>query len=148
MRTRLLILTLLLALAVPAVPVHAQNTSTTMMALVSSPQFTNRLQYLGAQVAKEVLEEAASASANGVIPAYTAACHTRRVALARAFLIGPAGYASISAVLIVGVNVSGAVIVGTATGSGATADSSASDGSIQQAYRVIWNALSGCATNE
>jgi hypothetical protein len=130
-----------------ASPALAQNTSTTQMQLVNSPVFTTRLQYLGVQVMKEVLEEAQSAAANGAIPAYTAACHTKRTAFATSFLYNPAGSASNTSVLVSGANFSGAVIVGTVIGSGATADSSATDGAIQQAYRILMNTFAGCVVN-
>lgn len=128
--------------------VYAQApTSTTQMQLVNSPVFLNRTQFNGVQVMKEVLEEAQSASASGAIPAYTAGCHTLRTAYAKLFLQFPAEYASKSSVLISGANYSGAVIVGTVTGSGATADSSATDGAIQQAYRILMNTFAGCVVN-
>lgn len=133
-------------LALPVVA-DAQNTSTTQMQLVVSPVFTTRLQYLGWQVAQEVLVEAATASAVGPIPAYTAPCHTRRVVFAQRFIGSPPQGANDTAVGISGVNVSGAVIVGSVTGSGLTADSSATDGALSQAYRVLWSTFSGCATN-
>lgn len=141
-----LILTLGVALLL-AVPVLAQNTSTTQMQLVTSVVFTNRLQYNGVVVMKEVLEEAQSAAASGVIPAYTAACHTLRTNYARNFLLSPASYSSQSSVLIASANFSGAVIVGTVTGSGTTADSSATDGAIQQSYRILMNTFAGCVVN-
>lgn len=122
-------------------------TSTTQMQLVKSSVFTNRLQYNGVIVMKEVLEEAQSASANGAIPAYTAACHAKRTDYATKFLQTPDAYASLSSVLLSTANYSGAVIVGTVTGSGSTADSSATDGAIQQAYRILMNTFAGCVVN-
>lgn len=145
---RRFIVTLAFALVLPVVA-DAQNQSTTQMQLVQSPIFTTRLQYLGWQVAQEVLVEAATASAVGPIPAYTAPCHTRRVVFAQRFINSPTQGASEIAVGISGVNVSGAVIVGsvTSTGTPPVIDSSATDGAIQQAIRVLWNPFSGCATN-
>lgn len=136
-----------LAIVMLAGPALAQNTSTTQMQLVNSAVFTNRLQYNGVQVMKEVLEEPQSASANGSIPAYTASCHKLRTNYATNFLLVPPAHASQSAVLISSANFSGAVIVGTVTGSGNTADSSASDGAIQQAYRILMNTFAGCVIN-
>lgn len=145
MKLRLSVLCLLLVLTAP---VFAQTpTSTTQMQLVASPVFTNRLQFNGVTVMKEVLEEAQSASVNGAIPAYTAGCHTLRTVFAKTFLTYPAEYASKTSVLIVTANFSGAVIVGTVTGSGTTADSSATDSAIQQAYRILMNTFAGCVVN-
>lgn len=141
------ILYLLLACVALSAPAFAQNTSTTQMTLVKSDVFTNRLQYLGVQISKEVLEEAASASVNGAIPAYTVACHALRANFARQFILNAPALASLTSIGIAGANFSGAVIVGTVTGSGSTADSSASDTAISQAYRILWNTFSGCAVN-
>jgi len=140
---------LLLTLAILAIgtTAFAQATSTTQMQLVASAVFTSRLQYNGALVMKEVLEEPQSASASGEIPAYTAACHTRRGNFAREFLENPAQYASRTAVLVSSANFSGAVIVGTVTGEGAAADSAATDAAIQQAYRILMNTFAGCIIN-
>ncbi len=142
-----LVLTVAVAVLMLAGVVFAQNTSTTQMQLVNSTVFTNRLQYNGSVVMAEVLAEAQSAAANGVIPAYTAACHTKRAVYASNFLLSPASYSSQSAVLISSANISGAVIVGTVTGSGPTADSTATDGALQQAYRVFMNTFAGCVIN-
>lgn len=144
MRRIFIILIALIALSAPA---FAQNTSTAQMALVKSDVFTTRLQYLGVQIAKEVLEEASSAAANGAIPAYTTACHTTRAAFARQFILNAPALASLTSIGVAGANFSGAVIVGTVTGSGSTADSSAADAAISQAYRILWNTFSGCAVN-
>lgn len=130
-----------------ATPTYAQNNSTTQMQLVKSDVFTNRLQYLGVQISKEVLEETASASVNGQIPAYTVACHALRANFARQFILNAPALASLTSIGIAGANFSGAVIVGTVTGSGATADSSASDTALSQAYRILWNTFAGCAVN-
>lgn len=143
--TRKILVGLLMLLC--SASVFAQATSTTQMQLVSSAVFTNRLQFNGVVVMKEVLEEAQSASANGAIPAYTAVCHTKRAVYAVNFLASPPSYASQSSVLIAGANFSGAVIVGTVTGSGASADSSATDSAIQQAYRILMNTFAGCVVN-
>lgn len=144
MRRILILGSAILALSAPA---FAQNTSTAQMALVKSDQFTSRLQYLGVQISKEVLEEAASASVNGAIPAYTVACHALRANFARQFILNAPALASLTSIGIAGANFAGAVIVGTVTGAGSTADSSASDTAISQAYRILWNTFSGCAVN-
>ena len=119
--------------------------STTQMQLVASAVFTNRLQYNGVVVMKEVLAEAQSAAANGVIPAYTAGCHTLRASFAKKFVEEPPQWASRTAVLLVTANFSGAVIVGTVNATGS--DSTATDGAIQQAYRVLMNTFAGCVIN-
>ena len=124
-----------------------QQSSTTQMQLVASSTFTSRLQYNGVIVMKEVLEEAQSAAANGAIPAYSASCHTLRTTFAKEFLRFPADSASKSSVLIVTANYAGAVIVGTVIGSGNTADSTATDLALQQAYRILMNTFAGCVIN-
>jgi len=142
MKRLILTLTLLMGLAVPAV---AQNTSTTQMGLVGAPIFQARLQYEGWIVAQEVLVEAASAAANGVIPAYTTACHTQRLAFARGFIAQPVAGALQMAIGVVGTNVSGAVLAGSVIGP--PFDSSVTDSALAQAIRVQYNSVSGCFTN-
>lgn len=131
-----------------AVPVFAQNTSTTQMALVKSAQFTDRLQYLMAQQAAAVLVEAQSDAVNAdTFARYTAGCHTLRVVYAQAVIINPAATASQASVLLSGANFAGGVIVGTVTGSGSTADSSANDTALAKAITDSWNYLAKCVTN-
>lgn len=127
------------------VPAFAQNTSTTQMNLVGAPIFQARLQYLGWQVAQEVLIEPATAVANGPIPAYTAGCHTLRLAFARSFIAQPVAGALQLSIGVVGTNASGAVIVGSVVGP--PWDSSATDGQLQQAIRVQYGAIAGCFVN-
>lgn len=135
-------------LLLTAAPAFAQNTSTTQMQLVNSPVFTNRLQYLMAQQAQTVLVEVQTVSGNpNANFNYTAACHTLRYGFAQAVLANPAYQASQASVLISGANFSGAVIVGTVTGSGSTADSSATDTAVATAIQNDWNTLSRCVIN-
>lgn len=135
-----------LAVVMLSAIVSAQNTSTTQMQLVNSPVFTNRLQYLMTQRAAVVLFEAATHdNANNNLD-YDAACHTKRANYAVYVIGNPAGAASVAAVLVSGANYSGAVIVGTVTGSGSTADSSATDTAIDVALQNQWNTLSKCVT--
>jgi hypothetical protein len=149
---RILLIVAVLACAAPA---FAQTPpSTTQMQLVSSPTFTNRLQFNGVQVMKEVLEETQTGSAAAPIPAYTAACHLKRANYAQNFLLSPASFSSQSAVLIVGANVSGVVIVGSVVNRAVTPatdpplwDSSVADSALLQAYRVYMNTLAGCVIN-
>lgn len=141
------ILILLIAVIALSAPAFAQNASTAQMQLVKSDVFTSRLQYLGVQISKEVLEEASSAAAASPIPAYTAACHALRANFARQFILNAPALASLTSIGIAGANFSGAVIVGTVTGSGSTADSSATDTALSQAYRVLWNTFAGCQVN-
>lgn len=145
MKRCLLTLMIALGLVVLAVPAFAQNTSTTQMNLVGAPIFQARLQYLGWIVAQEVLIEPASAGVNGVIPAYTTACHTQRLAFARNFINQPVAGALQMAIGVVGTNVSGAVLVGSVIGP--PWDSSQTDGQVSQAIRVQYNGVAGCFTN-
>lgn len=141
-------LLLALSLLLLAAPVFAQNTSTTQMALVNSPVFTNRLQYLMVQQAVTVLTEAASDAVNAdTFARYTAGCHTLRAAYANTVIQFPAEMAAKASVMITGANFAGGVIVGTATGSGLLADSSANDSSVAKAITDSWNALAKCVTN-
>lgn len=125
--------------------------STTQMQLVASSVFTSRLQYLGVQVAKEVLEEIQNGVVAMPVP-YTTPCHTQRVELARSWVQSPAQMSSIAAVHVAGTNESGAVIVGTVVDRDADPvatswDSSASDLALKQALRFKWSAMSRCVTN-
>lgn len=139
---------LIIALLLSAAPCFAQNTSTSQMQLVNSATFTNRLQYLMAQQASTVLTEAQSDAVNAdTFARYTAGCHTLRVSFATNVLQSPASWASVSAVLISGANFAGGVIVGTVTGTGATADSSANDTALAKAITDSWNTLAKCVTN-
>lgn len=137
-----------LVFVLTAIPAFAQNVSTSQMTLVNSAVFTNRLQYLMAQQASAVLTEAQSDAVNAdTFARYTAVCHGYRVILAQGVLQSPAGWASAAAVLISGANFSGGVIVGTVTGSGSTADSSANDTALAKAITDSWNTLAKCVTN-
>lgn len=125
----------------------AQEPSITQMQLVSSSIFTTRLQYVGVQVAKEVLEEVANGAAATPIT-YTTACHSMRVELARSWMQSPAQMASVAAVHVAGTNEAGAVIVGTVvTGADGAKDSSASDLALKVALRFKWSAMARCVTN-
>lgn len=136
----------LVALLVGAAsPARAQENSVTQMALVSSTQFLNRIQFLGWQVAREVLAEDHDGSAGDPL-AYDEACHEFRASFARNFIVSPASLAAVTAVGVAGTNQSGAVLLGTVTGSGATADSSVNDTVLSQAIRWNYNALAGCDT--
>lgn len=139
---------LILALLVVAIPVDAQNTSTTQMQLVNSAVFTNRLQYLMVQQASAVLIEASSDNSNpDTFARYSASCHTLRYQYAQQVLGGPASMASQASVLIASANFSGGVIVGTVTGSAPNFDSSANDTALAKAIADSWNTLSRCVTN-
>ena len=128
MRKWLLAIVTIFVLATPA---WAVNESTTQMTLVASPVFTTRLQYLMVQQARTVLAE------TGV--GLTHACRAR---YANGVVMDPARTASIGAVMIVG----GVNLIGTVTGSGATADSTASDAAILSQIATFWTGLSGCDT--
>lgn len=138
-----------------ALPASAQTpTSTTQMQLAASPTFLTRLVYNGVQVMKEVLEEAATGNAAAPIPAYTAACHTRRSQYAQSFLLSTDSFAAQAAKLIVSANVSGVVIVGSVINRAADPiadppiwDSSVADSVLQQAFRVYMNTFAGCVVS-
>ena len=104
--------------------------STTQMALVASPVFLARVQYLLAQEARTVLAE------TGV-----GATHAKRATYAAGVLIN-ASFTLVAAVAIVG----GINLIGTVTGAGLTADSSATDGVILSQIATFWNALAGVDT--
>jgi hypothetical protein len=105
--------------------------STDQMVLVSSPLFLNRMQYLMDMQARTVLAEALNV-----------AHHTRRAEYASDVVSNPAVKSSTAAVMVVG----GVNLIGTVTGSGPTADSSASDASILSQIATFWNAMAGIAT--
>ena len=131
-----------------SVSAFAQNTSTTQMALVQSSQFTNRLQYLMVQQAQIVLIEGQTSTGNGDTSLnYAASCHTLRYTYAQQVMISPPAAASAASVLVSGTNIAGGVIVGTVTGSGNTADSTASDAALAIAIAHDWNTLARCVAN-
>ena len=107
------------------------NESTTQMALVGSNVFTNRIQYLAAQQARVVLAETGIGST-----------HTKRAAYAAMIIQNISSFAPIIAVTVAG----GTNLIGTVTGSGLTADSSASDAAILSQIATFWNALAGVDT--
>lgn len=113
------------------------DVSTTQMQLVSSIQFTNRLQYLMSQYAKVVLNEA------HIFP-----FHADRAYYATRVVQTPAVMASAAAILISGENVAGAVIVGTVITDPVTGfkDSSASDTAVTNAIIDLWNTLASIDT--
>lgn len=105
--------------------------STDQMVLVGSPVFLNRIQYLVMTEARVVLEE------TGV-----GAMHDARAAYAKAVIPAIAYYAPTIAVMVCG----GVNLLGTVTGSGLTADSSATDAAILSQIATFWNALAGIDT--
>lgn len=119
---------MLLGLASPA---WAVNESTTQMVLVSSPVFITRMQYLLDQEARVVLNEAGV----GVF-------HSCRAVYAKNVVNSPASFAPVAAVMVVG----GVNLIGTVTGSGATADSTASDAAILSQIATFFTTLAGCDT--
>jgi hypothetical protein len=146
---------LALAFALCAAPVFAQNTSTSQMVLVGGTPFQGRLSYLFQIEAKVVLQETKDCSGGcsqaigdtgqNVSVTYTPACHSQRTAFAAAIVGG--GAPGTASILIASSNVAGAVFVGPVTGSGATADSTASDLALATAIANFWNTLSKCVTN-
>lgn len=107
--------------------------STDQMVLVGSALFLNRIQYLSVTQARVVLAE------TGV-----GGTHATRAHYARQVISNPASYAAVVAVMVVGgVNL---LPPATITGSGATADSSATDAAILSQIATFWNALAGVDT--
>lgn len=104
--------------------------STDQMVLVGSALFLNRIQYLSVTQARVVLAE------TGV-----GATHATRAHYARQIVSNPASYAPVVAVMVVGgVNL---LPPATITGSGDTADSSATDAAILSQIATFWNSLAG-----
>lgn len=125
-----LVLLLLLTLG-PAALLAQGNESTTQMQLVGSAVFLARLQYLMVQTARNVKGEALNTP-----------CHLTRTAYATNVINSPASAASTAAVMVAG----GVNVIGTVTGSGSTADSSASDAAIFSQIGTYWSWLAGCDT--
>ena len=109
----------------------ASDQSTQQMALVHSTQFLDRLQYILTQQAVVVVAESAG-TAN----------HATRVTFAAKVLTSPAAAASGAAVALAG----STNVVGTVTGSGNTADSTASDAALLSQVATLWNTLAGVTT--
>lgn len=106
--------------------------STTQMQLVASALFLNRMQYLLVQQALVVLSEALAT-----------AHHAARARYAGVIVSQPASQAAIAAVMVVGgVNLTSEAI----TGSGATADTTATDAEMLSQIATFWNALAGIDT--
>ena len=102
--------------------------STDQMVLVASPVFLTRVQYLLGQQARVVLAE------TGV-----GTTHAKRAAYAALVIPGVSSYAPQVAVVLTG----GVNLIGTVTGTGLTADSSASDAAIISQIATFWNQLAG-----
>lgn len=105
--------------------------SNTQMALVESGVFLSRMQYLLGQQARVVLEESGIGTT-----------HAARARYAQRVVSQPAVEAPNASVLVVG----GVNLIGTVTGSGDTADSSATDASILSQIATFWNQLAGIDT--
>ena len=109
----------------------AGDQSTQQMALVNSPQFTTRITYLLTQQARVVLTEAGIGATHGC-----------RALYAQKVSVYAAAVTPVASTMIVG----GVNLVGTVTGSGATADSTATDAAILSQIATFWNQLAGCDT--
>lgn len=107
--------------------------STDQMVLVDSELFLNRIQFLSVTQARVVLAE------TGI-----GGTHAARAHYARQVVSNPASYAPVIATMVVGgVNL---LPPATITGSGNTADSSASDAAILSQIATYWNPLAGIDT--
>ena len=128
-------ISIFILLAIIILPIQAwaglSDQSTQQMVLIASPQFLARIQYLADQEARVVLTE------TGI--GITHACRARYAA---SIVFNPAWYVPTVAVMIVG----GINLIGTVTGTGLTADSTASDAAILSQIATFWAALSGCDT--
>ncbi len=107
------------------------NQSTDQMVLASSPIFLARIAYLAAQQARVVLSEAGIGST-----------HAKRAAYAALIMANTTSFAPVIAITLVG----GVNVIGTVTGSGLTADSSATDAALLSQIATFWNALAGIDT--
>ncbi len=107
------------------------NQSTDQMVLASSPIFLARVEYLAAQQARVVLSEAGIGST-----------HAKRAAYAATLLANLGSFAPVIAITLVG----GVNVIGTVTGAGLTADSSATDAALLSQIATFWNALAGIDT--
>jgi hypothetical protein len=106
--------------------------STDQMALVSSPVFTTRMQYLMVQQASVVLAE------TGV-----GATHAARARFAASVVLSPAPFSSVASVMVVsGVNLTSTAITGVAP----NVDSAATDAQILSQIATFWNKLAGIDT--
>lgn len=121
---------IVLALALGAAPVFAQESSTQMQ-LVGSPAFLQRVAYLMVQQARTVKAE----------PLNTA-CHASRTNYATAVINNPAGMAQVAAVALVG----GVNLIGKTSGTAPNATSSATDAEILSQIATYWSHLAGCDT--
>lgn len=107
------------------------NQSTDQMVLASSPVFLARIAYLAAQQARVVLSEAGIGGT-----------HAKRAIYAGLVIANITSFAAVIAVTIVG----GVNVIGTLTGTGLTADSSATDAALLSQIATFWNALAGIDT--
>lgn len=99
------------------------------MKLVHSSKFLDRVQYLVAQKARDVLGETGIGST-----------HATRAAYARLVLPNISSFAAVIAVVLVG----GVNLIGTVVDDGVNpVDSSATDAAIFSQIGTFWNALSG-----
>lgn len=129
MKRMLAIIVLLLL----ATPLMAQQNSNTYMPLVSSPTFTNRVQYILAQEAPVIEAESGATT-----------CHLARAALAVKVSQNPASYAPVFAVFLatnINVTTAGAL---TGTVAAGTLDSPVTDAALLAAIASIWPSISGC----
>lgn len=106
--------------------------STDQMALVASPVFTARMQYLMVQQASVVLSE------TGV-----GTTHAARARYAASVVLAPASFASVAAVMVVGgINLTSAAITGVAP----NVDSAATDAQVLSQIATFWSKLAGIDT--
>lgn len=125
---------------VTSVGLFAVENSNTFFPLVQSPVFTGRVQYLIVKEAPVILTEAATGT-------YTAACHTKRAALAVSVSQNPASFAPVFAVhLTANINVTGGGAL-TGSASAGTLDTPAIDSSLFAAIDSLWSTVAGCVTN-
>lgn len=114
-----------------AAPAFAVDESATQMALVQSPPFLLRVQYLLVQQARVVKAEALNTT-----------CHVKRSAFADTVFTTIQQTTIVMATAIVG----GVNVIGTVSGTAPTAVSSATDAALLSQIATYWNAVSGCDT--
>lgn len=106
--------------------------STDQMALVASPIFAKRIQYLLVQQASVVLAE------TGV-----GGTHAARAAYAKNVVLSPTNFAAVASIMIVGgINLTSRAI----TGDAPDVDSAATDAEILSQIATFWNKLAGIDT--
>lgn len=126
--------------------VFAQTlSSVTVVPLTQSQQFLNRILFQILLAAPPIsIEVVAYTPAAGDTHPASAACHSKRAALAAAVGQNPSAYVLIFAQHIV--TTGNVTTAGALTGQGATTDSPATDAALFSAVNAVWSDTSGCVS--